>query len=79
MRGFWKNGQRMAYGGDGLSTSSGANLDIAADYMFPGDTDPYQWGTVGVEVDDWRGGEVGPRVGGGPFLLKGPYDNHGGC
>ena len=21
--------------------------------MFPGDTDPYQWGTVGIEVDDW--------------------------
>ena len=35
MRGFWKNGQRMAYGGDGINPSTGANLEIPADYMFP--------------------------------------------
>ena len=48
MNGLWKNGQQMVYGGDGLSEFSGANLDIQADYMFPGDTDPYNFGTGGV-------------------------------
>lgn len=43
MRGFWKNGQRMAYGGNG---ASGPNVtDVPADYMFPDDTDPLHWGT----------------------------------
>ena len=54
MNGIWKNGQRMAYGGDGISAGTGANLEIPADYMFPGDTDPYNWGTQGVNVtEDW--------------------------
>ncbi len=53
LRGFWRNGQRMAYGGNALTEASGANLDIAADYMFPGDTDPFNWGTLGTAVDAW--------------------------
>ena len=57
MRGYWKNGQRMAFGGDGLNPGTGADLEIPADYMFPGDTDPAQWGTEGVPVDAWS--EVG--------------------
>ena len=53
MNGIWKNGQKMAYGGDGVTPASGANLDIEADYMFPGDTDPYN----GVqEVHPWGHG-----------------------
>ena len=43
MTGFWLNGQRMAYGGDALNPGSGADLGIAADYMFPGDTDTFNW------------------------------------
>jgi hypothetical protein len=53
LRGYWKNGQRMAYGGNALSSSSGANLDTPADFMFPGDTDPYNFGTLGAAVDPW--------------------------
>jgi hypothetical protein len=53
LRGFWKNGQRMAYGGNALTASSGANLSIEADYMFPGDTDPYHFGTGGVITEPW--------------------------
>ncbi len=83
MRGFWKNGQRMAYGGNGITTSSGANLDIAADYMYPGDTDPYQWGTVGQETEPWTeqtaGNPPGDRLflqSAGPFTLEpGDYNN----
>jgi hypothetical protein len=83
MRGYWKNGQRMAYGGDGLTVASGANLEIAADYMFPGDTDPYAWGTRGVPVDPWSevssGNPPGDRLflqSAGPFTLEpGDYNN----
>ena len=42
----------MAYGGNGLTELSGADLSIAANYMFPGDTDPFNWGTEGVNVED---------------------------
>ena len=55
MQGFWKNGQRMAYSGDGLSAGSGANLEIAADYMFPGDTDPINGERSGLKLT------IGPK------------------
>ena len=83
MRGYWKNGQRMAYGGDGLNPGTGADLEIPADYMFPGDTDPAQWGTEGVSVEPWS--EVGTSnppgdrlflQSAGPFTLEpGDYNN----
>ena len=83
MRGYWKNGQRMAYGGDGLNSGTGANLEIPADFMFPGDTDPYNWGTAGTAVDDWTefgaGNPPGDRLflqSAGPFTLEpGDYNN----
>jgi len=83
MRGYWKNGQRMAYGGDGLTPATGANLEIEADYMFPGDTDPYQWGTAGVGVEPWTevgaGNPAGDRLflqSAGPFTLEpGDFNN----
>ncbi|MFN0032955.1 MAG: T9SS type A sorting domain-containing protein [Flavobacteriales bacterium] len=83
MRGFWKNGQRMAYGGNALTTSSGANLQIEADFMFPGDTDPYHFGTLGSAVEPWdevsSGNPAGDRrflQSSGPFTLEpGDYNN----
>jgi hypothetical protein len=81
MRGFWKNGQRMNYGGNG---ASGANVtDIASDYMFPDDTDPLHWGTGGIITDDWseesEGNPPNDRrfiQAAGPFTLKpGDYNN----
>ena len=83
MRGYWKNGQRMAFGGDGLNPGTGADLEIPADYMFPGDTDPAQWGTEGVPVDAWSevgtGNPPGDRLflqSAGPFTLEpGDYNN----
>ncbi|MDE0745950.1 MAG: T9SS C-terminal target domain-containing protein, partial [SAR202 cluster bacterium] len=74
MRGFWKNGQRMAYGGDGINASTGAQLNISADYMFPSDTDPYNWGTGGVDVEDWSEYETGNPAGDRLFLQSaGPF------
>lgn len=83
MQGFWKNGQRMAYGGDGFTTSSGADLGQPADYMFPGTTDPFHWGTVGNVTEPWTevssGNPPGDRrfiQSAGPFTLEpGAYNN----
>jgi hypothetical protein len=83
MNGIWKNGQKMGYGGDGVNPSTGANLDIPADYMFPGDTDPFNWGTEGVATEPWD--EVSSEnaaadrrfiQSAGPFVLEpGDYNN----
>ncbi|TAH37953.1 MAG: hypothetical protein EYC69_14870 [Bacteroidetes bacterium] len=44
LRGVWKDGTKMVYGGNGHLTP-GADT---CDFMFPGDTDPTGWGTNGV-------------------------------
>ena len=83
MNGIWKNGQKMAYGGDGVSAATGANLDIPCDYFFPGDTDPYAWGTGGIDVEPWTevssGNPPADRrfiQAAGPFTLEpGDYNN----
>ncbi len=83
LRGYWKNGQRMAYGGNALTAGTGANLDIPADFMFPGDTDPFHFGTYGTVVEPWT--EVSSdnppsdrrfMQSAGPFTLEpGDYNN----
>ncbi|MGC6533887.1 MAG: T9SS C-terminal target domain-containing protein, partial [Flavobacteriales bacterium] len=83
LRGFWKNGQRMAYGGDGLNPFTGADLSVPADYMFPGDTDPFNWGTEGTGAEPWTEQSSGNPPGdrnfiqsAGPFTLEpGDYNN----
>lgn len=44
LRGIWKNGLDMQFGGNGNTTGSG----VATKYMFPGDSDPLHWGTYPV-------------------------------
>lgn len=80
LRGFWKNNQRMKYGGDALRTGTDpANLNC--DFMFPGDSDPWHWGTNGDEPTvnpmDWNEITAGNKAGdrrfmqsAGPFTLK---------
>jgi hypothetical protein len=46
LRGVWRDGTRLKFGGNG-NTASGA-LDLDADFMFPGSTDPMNWGTRGI-------------------------------
>ena len=74
LRGFWKNGQRMKYGGNGIADNV---TDFDCDIMFPGDSDPLFWGTNGNTVDAWTekgsGNDVGDRrfmQSAGPFTLK---------
>ena len=74
LRGFWKNGQRMKYGGDGLNTGT---TEFDCDFMFPGNSDLYYWGTNGEIVDPWTEVTAGNAPSdrrfmqsAGPFTLK---------
>ena len=57
LRGIWKNGAKMQYGGDALSTGV---VGPECDFMFPGDSDPWNWGTGGYNP-------------GGGFNIDGKY------
>ncbi|PKP18644.1 MAG: T9SS C-terminal target domain-containing protein, partial [Bacteroidetes bacterium HGW-Bacteroidetes-21] len=50
LRGFWKDGTCMTYGGTGYQSSS-----TCTDFMFPGrpTTDECGWGTAGIPQADW--------------------------
>ena len=75
LRGYWKNNQRMKFGGNGLSTGT---TEIPCDFMFPGDSDPLMWGTDGEDpgfewTEEQAGNEVGDRrfmQSAGPFTLE---------
>ncbi len=75
LRGRWKNGDRMRYGGNGENTAYGDSCE----FMFPGTTDIYNWGTQGkVQLKkDWsertENNPVGDRrfmESAGPFILE---------
>ena len=75
LRGYWKNRQRMKFGGDGLSTGT---TTYECDFMFPGDSDPLHWGTDGVDPGfEWTEVQAGNPIGdrrfmqsAGPFTLE---------
>ncbi len=79
LQGIWLDGTRMVYGGSGHISSPDAiaNGLIQCDYMFPGDSDPLNWGTQGVSVPgNWSEVTAGNGVGdrrfvqaAGPFIL----------
>ncbi len=46
LRGIWKDGTKMVYGGTGHYLDGDAT-DTETDFMFPGDTDPCGWGQGG--------------------------------
>lgn len=47
LRGIWQDGKRMCYGGDGYNPGSiGYQDGIYADFMFPGNSDIWGWGTA---------------------------------
>jgi hypothetical protein len=82
LRGFWKDNSRMVYGCNGYPSGSCAGSP-KADFMFPGDSDPWNWGTKGVSASfSWSetntGGSPNPNQAGdrrfvqsaGPFTLK---------
>ena len=50
MQSLWKNGQPMLYGGDGYNSGT---LDLPCKYMFPGDSDPDNIGTYGIQPEGY--------------------------
>ncbi len=50
LRGIWKNGDKMHFGGDAVPGHPGVG-DVACDFMFPYDSDPCNWGTGGITPD----------------------------
>lgn len=64
LRSTWQNGQHVKYGGNGINYGTS---DLDCSYMFPGDSDPWHWGTDGsvpdVNPDDWNEVTVGNAPG----------------
>ncbi|MCX6291327.1 MAG: hypothetical protein NT126_06135 [Bacteroidetes bacterium] len=52
MKGIWKDGTKITYGGNGHGGGLGATTDTC-DFMFPGDSDPTHWGTNGISEAVW--------------------------
>lgn len=50
MQNLWKNGQPMLFGGNGYSNGT---LDLPCKYMFPGDSDPDNIGTNGIQPEGY--------------------------
>lgn len=74
LRGYWKNGQRMKYGGNGIDNGT---TEFDCDFMFPGNSDKYYWGTNGNVVEPWSEVTAGNSPAdrrfmqsAGPFTLK---------
>ena len=82
LQGIWRNGQKMLYGGNAYETGT---VGPACDFMFPGDSDPWNWGTNqeppggGYNMDGkyWTDAEAGNppydrrfMQSAGPFTLK---------
>ncbi|NBX38004.1 MAG: T9SS C-terminal target domain-containing protein [Flavobacteriia bacterium] len=53
LRGFWKDGTKFVYGGSGHISDPQADPLTPCDFMFPGTSDIYGWGTSGVVKPNW--------------------------
>lgn len=77
LRGIWKDGSVMQYGGNGYGPSGTTN-NVDCDYMFPDDSDNKSyWGTGGVVVPVWNESTAGNTPNdrrfiqsAGPFTLE---------
>ncbi|MGD1846393.1 MAG: hypothetical protein ACFB10_13485 [Salibacteraceae bacterium] len=72
LRGFWRDGVPMTYGGTGYNPTDPSA--VQADFMFPGNTDPLHWGTRGEPQADWtipsgNGDDRRFIQSAGPFIL----------
>lgn len=58
MTGHWKDNSPFYYGGKGYTGTNGVTTTEAA-YAYPGSSDPYHWGTKGVDMGfDWSESNV---------------------
>lgn len=74
LKGIWKDGSKMTYGGNAYKQGT-----LECDFMFPGDTDPCNWGTGEIDPgrNDWTekndNNDAGDRrfmQSAGPFTLE---------
>ncbi len=49
LKGIWKDNTKMIYGGNGHDGTGNIVPPIECDFMFPGTTDTYDWGTKGIQ------------------------------
>ncbi len=78
LKGIWRDGTKMLYGGNAHTNSAAYGPEC--DFMFPGDTDPCDWGTGGVPpngprywTEETAGNEPWDRrfmQSAGPFTLE---------
>lgn len=78
LRGIWKDNSKMLYGGNAHTSAGGYGPDCF--FMFPGDSDPCNWGTKGLEPNGakyWTEQTAGNAAAdrrfmqsAGPFTLK---------
>jgi len=75
LRGYWKDNERMRYGGNGHPAGGGDGP--ISDFMFPRETDPCGWGQGGIPMPVWTeessGNEPNDRrlvQSSGPFVLE---------
>ncbi len=53
LRGYWKDNERMLYGGN-AHPSDQSVTNVITDFMFPGDSDPCGWGQGGIPMPFWN-------------------------
>lgn len=83
LRGIWRDGSHLYYGGNGHFPTDDPFQDQPALYMAPGDTDPVGWGTECIPQAPWTeeiaGNDPDDRrfiQSAGPFTLEpGAYNN----
>jgi hypothetical protein len=75
LRGYWKDNERMRYGGN--AHPSGGGTGPFTDFMFPADSDPCGWGQNGIPMPNWTEETAGNEPGdkrfvesSGPFVLE---------
>jgi hypothetical protein len=83
LRGIWRDGTELTHGGTGYAPSNPNG--VVSQYAFPGDTDPVNWGTAGIDPGSttWsEAGESNPAgdrrfvQSAGPFTLSpGDFNN----
>ena len=75
LRGFWKDNERMRYGGN--AHPAGGGDGPITDFMFPGESDPCGWGQGGIPMPFWSEETAGNEPydrrmvqSSGPFVLE---------
>jgi len=78
LSGYWRNGLPITYGGNGMGGGIGATTDQCY-FMYPGNSDPYNWGTNGVAENIWDEVTAGNAPDDRRFLMStGPFTFHPG-